>query len=112
MKDDKAIVKIVVEKGDVYTERVLPKRVICALFDLQYAIDWNNARLNCDSKHLRRFFDVIEYIDDAQHKPVEHTIEDGKIIGVPKTFWLHGKPKWKRIENADKREQKARKKHI
>lgn len=64
------MIKIILrlEKDGKYIEKRLSKKMICALFDLQYMIDdWSTIKLNKIDKDINKFFRIIEYFDNVMH---------------------------------------------
>lgn len=114
MKGTKIFIQL--EKNGRYIQKKLTKRMICALFDLQYMMDetWDTVELNKMDKELRDFFRIIEHVDDAIHgneigitEPAKQHIGDNKVVQQErKVVWrkkedgeyLFGKPRWRKIK--------------
>lgn len=119
------------EKNGKYIQKRLTKRMICALFDLQYMMDeaWDTIELNKMDKELGDFFKIVEQIDEAMHKPVLYSFTSAKHhVGRDKKGKLqiinrkskrietkmegddftYGKPKWKKIENENQNSYRKR----
>lgn len=103
-KPNRTKVIIRLEKNNRYVEKRLTKRMVCALFDLQFMLDENNvwevAKLNKIDKDLLNLFTIISFIDDNMHEDVQYIQRGKKMIKVRKKTkdYLFGKSKWKKIE--------------
>lgn len=92
------------EKDGKYIEKRLTRRMVCALFDLQFMINgiWKTIKLNKMDKDLIKLFKIVSHIDDAMHgnKTGTYDKKKKKVIWTDKHKgeWLFGKPKWKKIE--------------
>lgn len=82
-------ITITLENNEKIVTRNLTKKMVCALFDLQYMLDdniWKTAKLNNMDKDLEKAFKAIEYIDKKMHdmdtvlqkKIKKHLLKNGK----------------------------------
>jgi len=93
------IITLKVERDGKFVSKRLTKKMMCALFDLQFMMEedtWETVKLNKMDKDLGEAFAIISHIDSVIHGNKCYKFEGKKLVETKEKHYVFGKPNWRK----------------